>query len=326
MALELGHGDIAPSLPRRVADSLHRFFDGDVFFSFRNSPVAMIAFAVTMLLFILAAFAPWIAPHNTDDVTTLNLMNARLPPFGFVDAFGTEGVPQFLFGTDDQGRDILSAIMFGLQVSLGVGFASVILAAVFGTVLGLLSGYIGGHLDSVIMRIADVQLTFPAILIALLIDGVVGGLLPRAMHQDLKIYVLVLAIAASQWVNFARTVRGSTLVEKNKEYVQAARVIGVHPILIMVRHVLPNVTGPVLVIATLSLAIAILTEATLSFLGVGVPVTQPSLGTLIRIGQQYIFSGEWWMTIFPSVALVILVLAVNLLGDWLRDALNPKLR
>ena len=326
MALELGHGEIAPSLPRRITDSLHRFFDGVVFYSFRNSPVAMIAFAVTMLLFVLAAFAPWLAPHNTDDVATLNLMNARLPPLGFTDAFGVEGVPEFFLGTDDQGRDILSAIMFGLQVSLGVGFASVILAAVFGTVLGLLSGYVGGHLDSVIMRIADVQLTFPAILIALLIDGVVGGLLPRAMHQDLKIYVLVLAIAASQWVNFARTVRGSTLVEKNKEYVQAARVIGVHPAVIMVRHVLPNVTGPVLVIATLSLAIAILTEATLSFLGVGVPVTQPSLGTLIRIGQQYIFSGEWWMTIFPSVALVILVLAVNLLGDWLRDALNPKLR
>ena len=279
-----------------------------------------------MLLFILAAFAPWIAPHNTNDVATLNLMNARLPPFGFIDNFGTEGIARFLLGTDDQGRDILSAIMFGLQISLGVGFASVILAAVVGTVLGLLSGYIGGKLDSIIMRIADVQLTFPAILIALLIDGIVAGLLPRAMHEDLKIYVLILAIAASQWVNFARTVRGSTLVEKNKEYVQAAKVIGVHPVLIMLRHVLPNVTGPVLVIGTLSLAIAILTEATLSFLGVGVPVTQPSLGTLIRIGQQYIFSGEWWMTIFPSLALVILVLAVNLLGDWLRDALNPKLR
>ena len=201
-----------------------------------------------------------------------------------------------------------------------------IVAAIAGTLLGLLSGYVGGMLDSLIMRIADIQLTFPAILIALMIDGIVGGILPRALHQELKLYVLVLAIAASQWVNFARTVRGSTLVEKSKEYVQAARVIGVRPILIMVRHVLPNVTGPVLVIATLSLAIAILTEATLSFLGVGVPVTHPSLGSLIRIGQQYLFSGEWWMTIFPSVALVILVLAVNLLGDWLRDALNPKLR
>jgi peptide/nickel transport system permease protein len=326
MAVQAQQTEIRVSLTRRVFDIVYRFFDGDVFYSFRTSPVAVIAFSVTLILFILAAFAPWIAPHNTDDVSTLNLMDARLPPYGFIDDFGVEGVAQFLLGTDDQGRDVLSAIMFGLQISLGVGFASVILAAVVGTVLGLLSGYVGGHLDSLIMRIADVQLTFPAILIALLIDGIVAGLLPRAMHEELKLYVLILAIAASQWVNFARTVRGSTLVEKNKEYVQAAKVIGVHPALIMVRHVLPNVTGPVLVIATLSLALAILTEATLSFLGVGVPVTQPSLGTLIRIGQQYLFSGEWWMTIFPSLALVILVLAVNLLGDWLRDALNPKLR
>jgi peptide/nickel transport system permease protein len=297
-----------------------------VFYSFRRSPVTVAAFSVTVLMFALAVFAPWFAPHNTSDVASLNLMDARLPPYGFTDAFGTVGDSRFLLGTDDQGRGILSAIMFGLRVSLGVGFASVILAAVVGTALGLISAYIGGTLDSVIMRIADVQLTFPAILIALLIDGIVGGLLPRVMQEEVKLYVLVLAIAASQWVNFARTVRGSTLVEKNKEYVQAAKVIGVHPAKIMVRHVLPNVTGPVLVIATLSLAIAILTEATLSFLGVGVPVTHPSLGTLIRIGQQYLFSGEWWMTIFPSVSLVILVLAVNLLGDWLRDALNPKLR
>ena len=326
MATTPDTADISPPLARRVADAVARFLDGDVFHSFKRSPVTMVAFAVTVALFLMAGLAPWIAPHDTQDVATLNLMNARLPPYGTTDAFGTEGVREFLLGTDDQGRDILSAIMFGLQISLGVGFASVILAALFGTALGLLSGYVGGHLDTFIMRAADVQLTFPAILIALLIDGIVAGILPRALHDELKIYVLILAIAASQWVNFARTVRGSTLVEKGKEYVQAARVIGVHPVVIMVRHVLPNVMGPVLVIATLSLAISILTEATLSFLGVGVPVTNPSLGTLIRIGQQYLFSGEWWMTIFPSLALVILVLAVNLLGDWLRDALNPKLR
>lgn len=326
MAVRADRTDIAPSIGARIVDSIRRFFDSDVFYSFRRSPVTVAAFSVTVFLFALAFFAPWLAPHNTSDIASLNLMDARLPPYGFTDAFGTEGGPRFLLGTDDQGRDILSAIMFGLRVSLGVGFASVILAAVVGTALGLISAYIGGTLDSVIMRIADVQLTFPAILIALLIDGTVAGLLPRAMHEEVKLYVLILAIAASQWVNFARTVRGSTMVEKNKEYVQAARVIGVHPAKIMIRHVLPNVTGPVLVIATLSLAIAILTEATLSFLGVGVPVTHPSLGTLIRIGQQYLFSGEWWMTIFPSLSLVILVLAVNLLGDWLRDALNPKLR
>jgi peptide/nickel transport system permease protein len=326
MAVDTDIAQISPPLTRRVADVIARFFDGDVFHSFKRSPVTIAAFTVTLAMFLMAGLAPWIAPHDTQNVSTLDLMNARLPPYGFTDPLGVEGVASFVLGTDDQGRDILSAIMFGLQISLGVGFASVILAAVVGTVLGLLSGYLGGLLDTVIMRIADVQLTFPSILIALLIDGVVGALLPRALHDELKIYVLVLAIAASQWVNFARTVRGSTLVERGKEYVQAARVIGVHPVRIMLRHVLPNVTGPVLVIATLSLALAILTEATLSFLGVGVPVTNPSLGTLIRIGQQYLFSGEWWMTIFPSLALVVLVLAVNLLGDWLRDALNPKLR
>jgi peptide/nickel transport system permease protein len=326
MSARLELTDIKPSAGARMADALRRFFDSDIFYSFRRSPVTVIAFIVTVLLFVMALFAPWLAPHNTADVASLNLMNARLPPYGFTDAFGTEGSATFLLGTDDQGRDILSAIMFGLQISLGVGFASVILAAISGTALGLLSGYIGGKLDSLIMRIADVQLTFPAILIALLIDGIIGTVMSRAMHEELKILVLILAIAASQWVNFARTVRGSTLVEKNKEYVQAARVIGVHPLKIMLRHVLPNVMGPVLVIATLSLALAVLTEATLSFLGVGMPVTHPSLGTLIRIGQQYIFSGEWWMTIYPSLALVIIVLAVNLLGDWLRDALNPKLR
>jgi peptide/nickel transport system permease protein len=326
MATRMESTTISPTFSARVSDAVRRFFDGDVYYSFKQSPVVIVAFVTTVLIFAVAALAPWVAPHNTYDVATLNLMDARLPPAGVTDTFGNVGSVKFLLGTDDQGRDMLSAIMFGLQISLGVGFASVILAAVFGTALGLLSGYVGGRVDSIIMRIADVQLTFPAILIALLIDGIVGGILPRALHEELKLYVLVLAIAASQWVNFARTVRGSTLVEKSKEYVQAARVIGVRPVFIMVRHVLPNVTGPVLVIATLSLAIAILTEATLSFLGVGVPVTHPSLGTLIRIGQQYLFSGEWWMTIFPSVALVIVVLAVNLLGDWLRDALNPKLR
>lgn len=307
--------------PNRVADAVRRFLDGDVFHSFCRSPITIVAFVITCLLFLAALFAPWLAPHNTADVASLDLMNAFRPP-----AWADGGDQSFMLGTDDQGRDVLSAIMFGLRISLFVGFASVVLAALIGTVLGLLSGYLGGMLDSIIMRIADIQLTFPSILIALLFDGIARSVLPAAISKDFKIVVLILAIAASQWVNFARTVRGSTMVEKNKEYVQAARVIGIHPALIMLRHVLPNVTGPVLVIGTLSLAVAILTEATLSFLGVGVPVTQPSLGTLIRIGNDFLFSGEWWMTIFPGIALVILVLAVNLLGDWLRDALNPKLR
>ncbi len=311
----------------RFADSVYRFLDSDVMYSFRRSPVTVIAFVVTVLFFVAAFAAPWLAPHNTFDVRTLDLMDARLPPAWVEGANAyTTGRAEFLLGTDDQGRDVLSSIMFGMRVSLTVGFASVLVAMVVGVSLGLVSGYVGGRVDSLIMRVADIQLTFPAILIALLIDGLARTVLPPGVHDELALYVLILAIAASVWVNFARTVRGSTLVEKNKEYVQAARVIGIHPVMIMLRHVLPNVTGPVLVIATITLAIAILTEATLSFLGVGVPPTQPSLGTLIRVGNNYLFSGEWWMAIFPGVALVILVLAVNLLGDWLRDALNPKLR
>ncbi|MEM7021330.1 MAG: ABC transporter permease [Pseudomonadota bacterium] len=312
---------LSPRFGARLRDDLRRFLDGDVCHSFLNSPVTIVAAVVTLLMFLAALFAPWIAPHDTSNVASLNLMDAFRPP-----AWSDGGDPSFMLGTDDQGRDMLSAIMFGLRISLLVGFASVLIAAIVGTILGLLSGYVGGTLDSVIMRIADIQLTFPAILIALMIDGIVGSILSTAVHREFKIYILILAIAASLWVNFARTVRGSTMVERNKEYVLAAKVIGVHPVLIMLRHVLPNVLGPVLVIATLSLAIAVLTEATLSFLGVGVPVTRPSLGTLIRIGNDFLFSGEWWMTIFPGVALVLLVLAVNLLGDWLRDALNPRLR
>jgi len=316
--------DMAASSPRmwrRFAEGGKRFFDGDVFYSFRHSPLTIVAFVITAAMFFAAVFAPWVAPYDTYDLRSLNLMDAYKPP-----AWSPGGDPDYLLGTDDQGRDVLSAMIFGLRISLLVGFSGVILAALLGTVMGLLSGYFGGWIDAVIMRIADVQLTFPAILIALMIDGVASTMMSSQARADFKIYVIILAIAASLWVNFARTVRGSTLVEKNKEYVQAAKVIGIHPILIMIRHVLPNVMGPVLVIATLSLAVAILTEATLSFLGVGVPPTNPSLGTLIRIGNNFLFSGEWWMSIFPGVVLVVLVLAVNLLGDWLRDALNPKLR
>lgn len=329
MALDSQEVRVSPGLGARILDGGRRFLEGDVFHSFRRSPTTMVAAVVTLALFLVALFAPWIAPYNTMDLSSINLMDARYPPLGstFDDSgFLVEADPRFLLGTDEQGRDLLSAIIFGLRISLEVGFASVVLAAVFGTLLGLISGYVGGKVDSVIMRVADIQLTFPAILIALLIDGVSRGFMNAETHQAFKLPILILAIAASQWVNFARTVRGSTLVEKGKEYVQAARVIGIHPILIMLRHVLPNVTGPVLVIATLTLAIAILTEATLSFLGVGVPATEPSLGTLIRLGQGVLFSGIWWLTIFPSVVLVVLVLAVNLLGDWLRDALNPRLR
>jgi peptide/nickel transport system permease protein len=301
--------------------TLARVWDSDIAYSFRQSPVAIVATVVALLMIFSAVFAAWVAPHNPFDLATLNLLDASLPP-----AWAEGGQPQFLLGTDDQGRDVYSAILYGMQISLAIGVASVALSIVLGVGLGLLSGYVGGRVDAFIMRVCDVMLSFPAILVALLIDGVARAALPRESHSEVAYVVLVLAIALSGWVQYARTVRGSTLVEKNKEYVQAARVIGVSPLAIMGKHVLPNVLGPVLVLGTVHIATAVLTEATLSFLGVGVPPTTPSLGTLIRIGQEFLFSGEWWITIFPGLALVLFVLSVNLLGDWLRDALNPKLR
>lgn len=307
----------APTLKSR----LRAIWDSDVAWSFRHSRVAMVSFAVFIACVICAVFAPLIAPHNPFDLRTLNLADASLPP-----VWQERGDPRYLLGTDENGRDLLSAIMYGARVSLMVGLASVALAMVVGVGLGLIAGYLGGKLDAFIMRVADVQLSFPAILIALLIDGVARIALPRGEHDRVAVLVLVLAIGLSNWVQYARTVRGSTMVERSKEYIQAARVIGVSTKGIMWRHLLPNVLGPVLVLATINIATAILTEATLSFLGVGVPSTEPSLGTLIRIGNEFLFSGEWWITIFPGIALVVMVLSINLLGDWLRDALNPRLR
>jgi peptide/nickel transport system permease protein len=298
-----------------------RLWDSDVAYSFRQSPVAIGATLVAFTLIFAAIFARWVAPYNPFDLATINLMDASLPP-----SWEEGSNPKFWLGTDDQGRDIFSAVIYGMQISLLIGLASVALSVVMGVGLGLLSGYVGGRLDAFIMRVCDVMLSFPAILVALLIDGVARAILPRDSHNELAFGVLILAIALSGWVQYARTVRGSTLVEKNKEYIQAARVIGVSPFKIMLKHVLPNVLGPVLVLATVHIATAIITEATLSFLGVGVPPTTPSLGTLIRIGNEFLFSGEWWITIFPGLALILLVLSVNLMGDWLRDALNPKLR
>lgn len=295
--------------------------DSDIYWSFKRSKLVVVAFCVTMIIFLGALLAPVLAPHNPLDLASLNLIDAFMPP-----AWESAGMAKFPLGTDDQGRDLLSAIMYGLRTSLLVGFLAVIFAMVLGIALGLIAGYVGGAVDSIIMRVADVQLSFPAILVAMLIDGVTRSLLGNEMRDTSALVVLIVAIGLSYWVQYARTVRGSVLVEKNKEYVQAARVIGLSSTLIAIRHVLPNVLGPVLVIATINLALAIITEATLSFLGVGLPATQPSLGTLINTGQKFLFSGEWWITIFPGITLAVLVLAVNLLGDWLRDALNPKLR
>ena len=300
---------------------MKRFFDSDLWWSFTRSPVTVLSAITAFVCIAGSVLAPALAPHNPFDLASLQLMDAFKPP-----AWSEEGDAAFKLGTDDQGRDVLSAIMYGARVSLLVGFCAVLFSTTLGITVGLLAGYLGGKTDAVLMRIADIQLTFPSILVALLVDGIVRAALPREVHDQIALFVVIFAIGISNWPQFARTVRGSTLVERNKEYVQAARVIGLSPLKIMASHVLPNVMSPVLVIATLNLGFAILAEATLSFLGVGVPPTQPSLGTLIRIGNDFLFSGEWWITIFPGIALIIMVLSVNLLGDWLRDALNPKLR
>ncbi|MEM9577618.1 MAG: ABC transporter permease [Pseudomonadota bacterium] len=309
-------------VPVRPKSRLRIALESDVFFSFRRSPVAVISALVVLLLVLSAVFAPLIATTNPFDPASLNLMNGFTPPMQ-PNAFTGE---TFLLGTDDQGRDVYSTILYGMRISLFVGAAAVAFAMVLGITLGLISGYVGGWTETIIMRTADVQLTFPSILVAMLIFGIAKGVTPVEYRDQMAIWVLILAIGLSDWVQFARVVRGATLVEKNKEYVQAARLIGRTPGAIMLRHILPNVLSPVLVIATISLALAIIAEATLSFLGVGAPPTQPSLGTLIRIGQGFLFSGEWWILFFPAVTLLALALSVNLLGDWLRDALNPRLR
>jgi peptide/nickel transport system permease protein len=302
--------------------AIGRFFDSDVFYSFRNSPMAISASAVAAFMILGALLAPWLAPHNPFDLASIDLNSSLLPP-----AWQEDGIPLHPLGTDQQGRDVLSTILYGSRISLLVGVASVVLAMVLGISLGLLSGYLGGRLDAFIMRVADVQLSFPAILIALLINGVARAVLPDNANIDtMALLVLIGSIGLANWVQYARTVRGSTMVEKSKEYVQAARVIGVSGPAIMMRHVLPNVLGPVLVIATINVATAIITEATLSFLGVGVPATTPSLGTMINNGNNFLYSGEWWLVVFPGTALVLLCMSVNLLGDWLRDALNPRLQ
>lgn len=303
-------------------ESLSRVWSSDFFWSFRQSRLAVVSSSVVLILVLGAVLSPLIAPHNPYDLSTLNLMNGFTAPME-PNAFTGD---TFWLGTDGQGRDIFSTILYGLRISLFVGCMAVLFALVLGVALGLIAGYVGGWIGATIMRIADVQLTFPSLLVAMLIFGIAKGVTPVDMRDQVAIWVLILAIGLSDWVQFARVVRGATMVEKNKEYVQAARLIGRSRIAIMVRHILPNVLGPVLVIATISLALAIIAEATLSYLGVGAPPTQPSLGTLIRIGQGFLFSGEWWILLFPAVTLLALALAVNLLGDWLRDALNPRLR
>jgi peptide/nickel transport system permease protein len=303
-----------------MTQTWQRWWHSDLGYSFRTSPLAIAAALIAFVCIFCSVFAAWVSPTNPFDLATLELSDARLPP-----AWMQGGSSKYVLGSDDQGRDILSALIYGARISLVVGVASVLVSVLVGVSMGLLAGYRGGWIDTMLMRLCDVMLSFPAILVALLIAGVGRALFPNA-DESLAFGVLIISISLTGWVQYARTVRGTTMVERNKEYVQAARVTGVSSGRIMLRHVLPNVLGPVMVLATIQVATAIITEATLSFLGVGVPPTSPSLGTLIRVGNDYLFSGEWWITIFPGLMLVLIALSVNLLGDWLRDALNPRLR
>ena len=299
----------------------NNFIDTDIGYSFKKSKIAIISTIVFLIIVLSSMFASIVAPYDPFDPASISLMDAFTPPV-WVDG----GTVSFLLGTDQQGRDMFSTMIYGSRISLTVGFASIIFAMILGISLGVTSGYFGGRYEIVVMRFTDVQLTIPSILMALLVDGIARGFISKSLHDDMAIYVLILAIGISEWPQFARVTRAATLVEKNIEYILASRIIGLSNIVIMFKHILPNILRPVLVIATIGLSQAIITESTLSFLGVGFPPTNPSLGTLIRFGNNFLFSGEWWITFFPAIFLVILALSINLLGDWMRDALNPKLK
>lgn len=294
--------------------------DSPVVRAFAGSRLVQLASLVLLICLVLGLLAPWIAPQNPFASDQLDLLDAFTPP-----AEVALSGKSYWLGADDQGRDVFSAILYGLRMSVLVGLAAVALSMFIGVSLGLLAGYVGGWIDALIMRIADVQLTFPVLLVALLIFGIARGMLPADYRDEMAFYIIIFAIALSDWVQYARTVRGAVMVEKQKDYIAAAQMLGRSRISIVVHHVLPNIMAPILVIATISFALAIVTESTLSYLGVGLPPTEPSLGTLIRIGQGFLFSGEWWILLFPSLMLLALALSINLVGDWLRDALNPRL-
>jgi len=304
-----------------ISQVVNKIINNDIGYSFVKSKIAVISTIVFLIILICSTFAELIAPYNPFDPVNVSLLDAFTPPV-WIDG----GSINFLLGTDQQGRDMLSTIIYGSRISLIVGFASILFAMFLGTFLGVTSGFFGGRYEIIVMRFTDVQLTIPSILMALLVDGIARGFISKSLHNDMAIYVLIFAIGISEWPQFARVTRAATLVEKNKEYISASRIIGLSNFLIMFKHILPNIMRPVLVIFTIGLALAIITESTLSFLGVGVPPTTPSLGTLIRFGNDFLFSGEWWITFFPAIFLVVLALSINLLGDWMRDTLNPKLK
>ena len=304
-----------------ISQVINKIINNDIGYSFVKSKIAVISTIVFLTILICSTFAEFVAPYNPFDPVTVSLLDAFTPPV-WIDG----GSTNFVLGTDQQGRDMLSTMIYGSRISLIVAFASILFAMLLGTFLGVTSGFFGGRYEIIVMRFTDVQLTIPSILMALLVDGIARGFISKSLHNDMAIYVLIFAIGISEWPQFARVTRAATLVEKNKEYISASRIIGLSNFLIMFKHILPNIMRPVLVIFTIGLALAIITESTLSFLGVGVPPTTPSLGTLIRFGNDFLFSGEWWITFFPAIFLVVLALSINLLGDWMRDALNPKLK
>ena len=304
-----------------ISRIINNMFDTDIGYSFRKSKIAILSTTVFLIIVLTSMFASIVAPYNPFDPASVSLMDAFTPP-----AWSEGGSSSFILGTDQQGRDMFSTMIYGSRISLTVGFASIIFALVLGVSLGVTSGYLGGRYETIVMRFTDVQLTIPSILMALLVDGVARGFISKSLHNDMAIYVLILAIGISEWPQFARITRAATLVEKNKEYILASKIIGLSEVVIMFKHILPNILRPILVISTIGLSQAIITESTLSFLGVGFPPTNPSLGTLIRFGNNFLFSGEWWITFFPAIFLVVLALSINLLGDWMRDALNPKLK
>ena len=304
-----------------ISQVINKIINNDIGYSFVKSKIAVISTIVFLTILICSTFAELVAPYNPFDPVNVSLLDAFTPP-----VWADGGSTNFVLGTDQQGRDMLSTMIYGSRISLIVAFASILFAMSLGTFLGVTSGFFGGRYEIIVMRFTDVQLTIPSILMALLVDGIARGFISKSLHNDMAIYVLIFAIGISEWPQFARVTRAATLVEKNKEYILASKIIGLSNFLIMFKHILPNILRPILVIATIGLALAIITESTLSFLGVGVPPTTPSLGTLIRFGNDFLFSGEWWITFFPAIFLVVLALSINLLGDWMRDALNPKLK
>ncbi len=297
-----------------------RFKKSYLLYSFKRDPIAILSFSILVVLVIISILAPVIAPYNAYDTTTFDIMDAETPP-----SWMEGGSEMFMLGTDIQGRDLLSTMIFGLRVSLLIGVGAVLFQALIGILVGLISGFFGGKLDSFLMRLADIQFSIPYLIVAIFAMAIFKVAFGIGLYEDLAELLLIIIIGLSQWPHYARTVRASVLGEKNKEYVEAARVIGINRRQIMFRHVLPNTMTPVLVISTIQVANAIMSEAALSFLGLGMPITKPSLGSLIRAGFEYIFSGSWWITLFPGVLLVIVILVIILLGDWLRDVLNPKL-